>query len=209
MPDTEPHTRVRCTGTIGASSSPYEIFDYGFAIGSTSGDPIELAEQDSISGAVDVFHKSGGMKISNRCRLRDVKFQHIGADGSQDEPTVHYPYNSPGDATAGQRPSQVALAVSFRGPAAVHPVRGRFYVPTTEHTLDVDTGLIALVDAQAAADAARTLVDAVNTIMGALGFFAVVSKGDAVPVEEVRVGRVLDTIRSRRNAPLEGYVVGV
>jgi hypothetical protein len=68
------------------------------------------------------------------------------------------------------------------------------------------TGVIDLVPAQGVADSTRTLFENINTGLGAGAFVGIDSLQGAVAVRTVKVGRVLDTIRSRRRDLQEAYV---
>lgn len=114
-------------------------------------------------------------------------------------------------------PPQVALVVSTiannRGPGR----KGRFYLPAPSNEIDSDMRLSATTTG-AAKDAVTTFVKAVSdaidipldvtssTMLNISG--APAPSGSSQVVDHIEVGRVLDTLRSRRKSLLEEYVVG-
>lgn len=111
-------------------------------------------------------------------------------------------------------PGQVALAVGLttalargRGHA------GRFYVPCgmgSNAMPSVATGLVSSTIIGAATTSAISLINDINTAVGPGSRVCVFSKVGQlqVPVTGVRVGRVYDTVRSRRRSLPEQYVGG-
>lgn len=106
---------------------------------------------------------------------------------------------------------QLALAVSTttalargRGHA------GRFYSPAGVFTVDGTTGQINATEATGVLNSALTLCRDVNTILGAGSSLVVFSKiGQSVqPITGIRIGRVMDTMRSRRRSLNEDYLKG-
>lgn len=93
---------------------------------------------------------------------------------------------------------------------------GRMYLPCTNHKAAVD-GRITIVQAEAIRAAMITFLDAVNDV--GIGRITVYSRGRkeggtygpgaAHAVTGVRIGRVIDTQRRRRNHLAEEYVTGV
>jgi hypothetical protein len=207
----EAHTKVRMVGTLGPTAAPYETFSTGFAV-KFAGEMSDAVATDLVA-RVRTFFNSAGAQICGHAILRDVQIAHIAADGHQDTPTRHFLGTTQGGAPVNIRyPTQVALAVSLRGPAAVKPKRGRLYLPMPGHDLDLDTGAVVAAQATATANAFSTLVNGANTNMQVLGAAGAVigidTKDGVVPVREVRVGKVFDTIRSRRRDMLEAYLTG-
>lgn len=107
-------------------------------------------------------------------------------------------------------PAQVALGVSFTAGTRPNgtPLRGRCYLPPLEASAvsvggRIDAGIVTDV-----AECFATYFERLDALGVTVGVW---SRTLAVvqPVTEVRVGNVWDTIRSRRNAIPETYVVGV
>lgn len=106
-------------------------------------------------------------------------------------------------------PGQDTVAVSLRTALARGRGHvGRFYPPTGSQTPDGLDGLITAAIATTMSTSAATLVAAVNTAVGVGSRVVVFSKiGQSVePVTAVRVGRVTDTMRSRRAQLRENYI---
>jgi hypothetical protein len=141
--------------------------------------------------------------MTPNARLAGIKVARIGVDGKY--PVDHapgiYSYAPPvAGFGSGTSIPQVTLAVTLgtaspRGRAS----KGRFYLPPTTHAPAAD-GRIPTAIVETVADRAKTWVDAVNAVAEIDGVF-VMSKLDAGTtrrVDKVGVGRVLDTMRSRR-----------
>lgn len=149
--------------------------------------------------------------ISVAAKLDFVKFNQINpATGRYTLPTSNNDEQL--GLAAGVRPAapgQDSVAVSLR--TALPRGRGhvgRFYPPTgVPAPSDVD-GLISAAIATLMATSAASLISSVNTTVGAGAQVVVFSKiGQSVqPVLNVRVGRVVDTMRSRRAQLSENYI---
>lgn len=106
---------------------------------------------------------------------------------------------------ARQPPSQVALAVSLRGGTYPNgtPIRGRFYLPLP--LVDATNGLLASAAQAWALNGTIRLFNEMNDVYTFVPCVWSRKAGSLSPVEEVRVGIVCDTIRSRRNNTAESY----
>jgi hypothetical protein len=146
-------------------------------------------------------------------RLVSVKLNLIGTDGKYvKNETVEKDYATAvvGSYQAYPAP-QVALAITLdtdvrRGLAHL----GRFYLPGVGMPVSTD-GRLSLANAQKVGNAAKLFVDKLNADSNLAGWTVGVTsntrEGRQLPVRTVRVGRVLDTIRSRRSSLDEGYVL--
>lgn len=214
------HLKVIYSGTFGAQAAEAEIWSFGLSLGLGAGgaDPQAFINKESLTAAVESFKAAQDGFLAGATEpvvLRRTRLVYIGSDGltpkggdgayiQADSSTV--------SAAAGLRvfPNQVALAYTLETNSAGAVGRGRFYLP-----LPVAGGLEAdgrMSDAVRDAHVTRgkTLVDNLNAASAAAGFgrVSVASGGSALkgilpalyPVERVGVGRVLDTIRSRRGA---------
>lgn len=204
-----PHRKVTLAGTLG--TAPGEFFSFGFAMDEShftlGQDQVAFEE---IRGECIGFFTSPLSYIHPRAVLRQVKIAKIGADGRYvDGPIFDDSLASPGGAGgATLHPFQVSLAVSLvtdrRGPSG----KGRFYLPLPVAGV-TDAGLVSGDITQDVALRVATFLDAVANRNGAdTAQPAVVvasTKGFLSPVRGVRVGRVLDTIRTRRRSLEEQY----
>jgi hypothetical protein len=203
----EAYTRVSAIGVLGSVPAPYEIFSYSFAI-KHGGDALTALQQVAIGDAVSAFHGRQASRMAPQAVLTQVAFAHKSALGPQDQPTVRLPKATNGGLVGTVLPPQVTVAVSLRGPLAVSPIRGRFYIPLPIITLNPNNGLGDEGHIQSLADSALQLINEVNAA-GADLQVGIAHKTGVAPVTEIRVGRALDTLRSRRNAIKEDYRLSV
>lgn len=202
------YARVRLNGIIGPANSPYEIFSYGWNIGLASA--FTQNTQDQMVLAASDYHTNAATGIANLCRLREVAMSFVDPLNKQVGDTIRRVVDIPGGGPAAKYPPQISLRVSLGSGSRGRSNRGGFYLPLPGLVVDQNTGLISEADAQGVADATVGLVNRVNTILTTNdspgSFFSIVGKNGDVPVRVVRVGRALDTIRTRRNALNETYV---
>ncbi len=201
-----PHGRLVFEGVRGTVLAPRERWAVRLnllqAIPAASG----AAPQSALNALGTQWQTSFGQYLFSDCRLTSVKWAFIGADGRYTgAPVLSAPLDLAGSATTNRYPDQVALAVTLdtarRGPRG----RGRFYLPGIAVGLATD-GLIVDVMAKNIANSAATFVNAVNAAWPDNGGVAIASTFAEINlVTSVRVGRVLDTIRSRRSSLIEGY----
>lgn len=205
-----PHRRLTFRGVFGTLANPYEewtfrLNDVGIAGAS---DDLAAIAQVASQRFSETAAQTGGIRsiIRTHAVLTEVKCADIGADGKYTrDPGLAF-VNIAGQSTGGavQAP-QVALAVSLvtarRGPSG----RGRFYLPAPAFAVVPETGRISIPDADEASAKAAAFVKDLGNIPG-MGKMAVTSsKGFSSVVTAVRVGRVMDTIRSRRTSIAEDY----
>lgn len=185
-------------------------FDY-------SGEAVEVLLTHYVT-AITAFHQRVLSMISSRAKLDFVKLNKIGVDGHYaDQGNSHVRFLNPkisGGGPATAPPNQVALALTLttdvqRGPAN----KGRIYIPLPTCTV-MDDGLITDSEANVIMHSFRTLLEDISDTPGidsdSSPDVLVMSRKAGAPaaryVTGVRVGRVLDTQRRRRNALKENYV---
>jgi len=155
----------------------------------------------------------GGISIMNTARLESIKLNRIGTDGRYADPDSMehvYPTAISGGWNGTYAP-QVSIAATFatrvpRGRGS----HGRMYFPPTQplSALDTSDGRVAVSSAGVYATGVRELIIALNaryTAIGKVGVASDAGSGLFEHVTHVRVGRVPDTIRSRRSAQVEDY----
>lgn len=168
-------------------------------------------------GPALTFHGAASTGISPEAVLDMVKLAIVGADPNSpdraiylDDPEIAVVSQAGGGVVSGTPPPQLALAVSLmtarRGPTG----KGRFYIPLPELTVvPSDSFRISTIQAEGVRGTAQTFLNSLNLVnLGTANFpeVAVISsKGYATRVAQIRVGRVLDTMRSRRNKMPEAY----
>lgn len=217
-PTFTPHLRVIARGALGPQGGAWEEFSYSIAMG-TTGAALEVTEDYLADLAADVraFHARPDTNIAADARLTEIKVAHIGVDGKW----VGYAplYRWTGNVAGGRGPAglfmanapQVALACSLRTAAPGPRGRGRFFLPLPAVSANSVDGLIPAATANAVAGSLKTLVQNLNERPGlstnAMRTCVASTFGGIYPVTEVRVGRVLDTVRSRRADLQESYAV--
>ena len=148
--------------------------------------------------------------IAGYAHLRQVKLAWIGADGKYTrDPMIADGFDVPGGGGATPLyPPQIALAVSLntdrRGPTG----KGRFYLPSPA----IAMGLGYQISDADRDDVVNSTVTFLNDLanepgVDVLGLAPVVAstKGYNSLVTGVRVGRIFDTVRTRRRSLVENY----
>jgi len=165
----------------------------------------------SVANAVSAFHTTAGSMIDATCKLSYCKVNVVGTDGHYISPTTQETVfaDLAGPNSGGPlHPNQVALAVSWttgvtRGPAH----RGRFYLPMPSVVIGADT-LVTTTARDSVKTRATALLTALNAIRTDAKVAVFSRKSGAATnrlVQGVEVGRVLDTVRRRRNKLAELY----
>lgn len=141
--------------------------------------------------------------------LRSVKVSDIGTDGKLiGNAAVHVGLTA-GATNSGQFPPQVAIVASLGTGLRGSTHRGRVYIPlpsvSLTDSMQVDEASRGNIELQF-----KTFLDSVNAqYAGQMGVCVASSKGFNTKVTGVRVGDVLDTMRSRRRKLKEAYTVGL
>lgn len=108
-------------------------------------------------------------------------------------------------------PAQIANVVTLRTAAQRgRASSGRFYYPATGRVVSSDGRLSAATAAAVAVDA-TTLLNSLNAALPdwQVAVMSSIGTGTTRPVTHVEVGRVLDTMRSRRRSLEEERAVGL
>jgi hypothetical protein len=120
-----------------------------------------------------------------------------------------FPVGTTGANINGMLPAQNAVAVSLVAGVRDNgvPLRGRFYLPTLgQDTVEATSGVLLTSVQTAIAGGIRSFFNAL-TSQGHTPCVWSRTTGAFQPVTLMRVGNRVDTIRSRRNAGVEAYVV--
>lgn len=206
--------------TVIGSIFTEETFNWTLSLiprsGDSAGGPTEWGgDGPAVAAAIQAFHTTAPTGASTR--LQQIKIARIGTDGKyvDDAPWIH-DYGSPGISGGTDQtsvlPAQTALAVTLRSDRSRGLANsGRFFLPACGALVHPGTGLIEAQDAQTVADAATTMLSALNDLDGSwmVGIASDTRLGAFQPITRVEVGRVLDTIRSRRRSFPESYVASV
>lgn len=207
-----PHIRLSAIGRLSDSG---ERFSYGVNLGSTGPVTVPLtlnvpAYFADLAADVRAFHGSLGANISNQAVLELVKFALIGSDGKYTaDPRIVDLVDQAGSVSSVLPAPQTALAISLttgrRGPTG----KGRFYLPMPGVGVEAGPLTIPAVSRNQIQAAAAGFLNALNNRPGIDGIDVEVivasTKGTNTKVTGVRVGRVLDTIRSRRTSLGEDF----
>lgn len=158
-----------------------------------------------------------GPRISVTHKMKGIKLNRIGTDGNYADAVTHEQYHDgtlPGGSYASAPPAQLATVLTLR--TAVergHASKGRMYLPPVEGftgPLEAATGTATVINATRVATSGRNLILALHTAYAANGLGAArvgvasdIGGGTFRQVTAVSVGRVPDTMRSRRSKLLE------
>lgn len=154
-----------------------------------------------------------GIGISQRATLTSIKLNRIDTDGRYMDPdTMEHTYGTPPAGPVNVNPApQLTLALTLRGPnERAHAGRGRMYFPPTGTVTSVGTdGRVSVADALQHSKGGLNLLSAVadayltESVGAVAGIASRTGAGAFQPVIQVSTGRVVDTMRSRRNKQLE------
>ena len=208
------HNRLTVRGIFDGTP---EIWSYGMHFPSqvTGGPDIEPNDWNAtnVSAALAAFH--GSAIFGSKVRLTGWRGYQIGPDGRTVGNNLKVVELDPGTVGAGtyRYPPQVTTVVSFvaanRGPAKF----GRCYLPGPAANINITDSRMTASDAAAVCTAFKTLVESLLNAMYVSPLYVgeelvnVSRSGEGVfqTVETIRVGRVFDTMRSRRNKLVEDY----
>lgn len=224
-----PHYRVTMLGRLGGTNGS-EIWSAGFTLisaGSTTDEvpnglgPNDAVWDDIADDCADYFSRQT-TRLHQDAWLKMVKISRIGADGKYTHAPVEKVREVSGNTDLGVRfPNQCAAVVTLHTAGDLNRVKGRFYLPLPATNLESDGRLpAAIADGMEASSV--TFVDAINNQPGidVLGLVVgVASQGRHnsdgsvrqpprnYVVDGVSVGRVIDTMRTRRNKLAEARSV--
>lgn len=154
-----------------------------------------------------------GIGISQQCTLTSIKLNRIGTDGKYvDAETKEHVYSTPVAGAVNINPApQLTIALTLRGSnERARAGRGRMYFPPSISCAAAQNdGRITAGDALSYAKGGMFLLGAIDDayLTEGVGAVAGISSrqgtGAFQAVNHVSVGRVIDTMRSRRSAQLE------
>lgn len=215
MTYSDPHTYVTFGGTAFGGK---ETWQFGLRFGRQWGGRADL---QALQDAATTYIAASGTGISAAAKLEWVKVADINEDGHYDGdewPRVKDFTPVPGAVGAGDHVvPQASMCISLdtdqnRGLAHA----GRYYLPCTGIMAHTTDGGVTVADQAALLATTKTFLDKLQDIADDIGpnplhdtWLAVHSKvgtGAMHRVTHVRVGRVVDTIRSRRASLDEAYL---
>lgn len=159
----------------------------------------------------------GGLGVHVNARLTSVKLNAIGTDGRYaDDDTNEHIYTTPIPGGGSFNvPPQLATVVTLRTSAERgRASKGRMFLPVCEGFQLIETdGRAQASTATRVATATRTIFNEINAAyaaqvsgdeaIGRVGVASSIGAGTFREVTRVTVGRVTDTVRSRRNRQIE------
>lgn len=210
MPYPQTFARMQVSGSLFTAES----FSWSLSIAAPGGfeDWGVDVVPPAIVTAVRGFHEATS---GPPARLQIIKLNELDIQGHYlGDQTVFHDYGTtgvPGQTGNPVHPPQIALVVSLtteRSRGLAHA--GRFYIPCPAAPLQQD-GRITDSAATFIAQQASSMLNSINAALP--GDYQVVVASDVregaiQPVTGVRVGRVLDTVRSRRTSLAEEYMEG-
>ena len=197
---TPAHLRLTVSGIFGTLIAPYERWSFRVNFGVGEGPTALAALADA--GVANLAPILEGTKTV--CRITEVKAASILATGLYAADPEIRPVNLPGTGSGGAEIPQVAMVASLMTGRRGATGRGRIYLPMPA----ADAGAGGVFTQQFADTTALRVANFLNGVNSGLGFGNAVvasTKGYVTPIEAVRVGRVPDTMRSRRTSIPEGY----
>lgn len=200
-------------GRFGPAAAPVE--EWMFNIRTTAGAPLaEAAHQALARAAVDAWsahlrplHWSGVALTSvKHCEVAEGgKVVQDAGTGAYDQGEVEV--NLPGTgAVNAVYPPHIAMCVSLQTPRPGPSGRGRIFLPPPRAGLDNDGLVLADAFQAEVVGAAAAFIRAITAI-GKTVVVVSPRRSLMTAVTEVKVGRVLDTMRSRRGEMAENYKV--
>lgn len=166
---------------------------------------------------IQAHHANSSAYISSRAKLTFVKFNRVDVAGHYVDETTFLHEFAPvnGGAVDVHYPNQICIAITLTTAASRGlACKGRIYAPLPVAAVVEADGLISNAAATSIAGAYKTFVEALADVPGVdtanspgVCVMSKVGSGETRRVNGLRVGRVLDTQRRRRNALGENYVL--
>jgi hypothetical protein len=204
------HALLSFGGTLRGTD---EQWSCGLRFGGTiSAETVTQGECATLAGVLSTW-VNASTTIGQQAHLSWVKYNRLNNLGKYIEAqtnVIYYePAAEPRAVTVSTHPNQIALVASLetgfkRGLAHI----GRIYLPIPTASVGNDGRISTTAQDSAAADV-KTLIDALNNAlpMNTIMIMSKVREGETRVVTGVSVGRVLDTMRSRRTSLKESRVL--
>jgi hypothetical protein len=201
------HILTTFSGIFGAEGSAYEEWSFGLR---STGSVAAGAHSAAAIAASGAYRDNIVGIMPANVALTKVRVASVGTDGKVATTAggaylqADYVLTRAGSGPEINMPTHVACVASLKTVRADATGKGRIFLPWPAFTPGMDR-LLSESNAATVAAAVKGLLQQLNGISG-FGVVAVMSsKGYASNVTAVRVGRVPDTQRSRRNRRPEGY----
>jgi hypothetical protein len=203
MPYAAPHGLLTILGDAFTSTEEWQT---GIRLTGTS--PPTEAQFEALDDAVATFLGTGAVSFPVGRRFLGFKWAPQTVDGRYPEgaDSVEWFRLSPLSGTGAGGYPQIAVVLSLRtARPRGYASNGRMYVPCSQ-AIGSSDGRISAATALGIATAGATLIAAINDVgLGQAAVMSAVGAGRTEPITGVRVGRVMDTQRRRRNQLAEEY----
>lgn len=209
MPYPEEHWLITVGGDAWVQTETWQFGIRGRVEGTAKTVTDQQLLANALAAPTQAFYSDLNAKIGNVNRLLTVKAAVIDVNGhyKYKEAPGLYTYPTPVVGPSASIPyPQVTMAVTTgttvsRGRAHA----GRFYLPACAPVLDTN-GRVAVATVDAIEAVARTWILAINATaqVAACAVFSKLGTGTVWDITSVGVGRVTDTMRSRRRSLAEG-----
>lgn len=215
------HQMVTYSGVLGPSATPVEQWQFSLRLQDGAFNSAALSV--AAAAAMQPWNTSLAPIFSTNVHLTRVRIADIGTDGRVAK-TADAGY-SQGDwtglrsgtvASTTVLPPQCSVVVSLQSAAAGAVGKGRIFLPQTSHRPGVSDLLLSTTDQQAILTASKAFLDGViaattttpksRIVVASAGSSVTGQAGALYPVVSVRVGRAIDTHRSRRGDLVESHV---
>lgn len=206
------HTRVVFNGVIGTAAAPLEEWSFSvkFPAAAIPADGTDLVADGVATDLAAAYGTNMDTLFPSDVVLTGIKVSHVldtghvavRADGSYVQ--GEWAGEIPGLNTPVGLPLQTALCVSLSTGRAGPTGKGRFFLPWPSIDIEAATKSITEANAGFLATSVAGFLDSMSTVM-TYAPQVVSSKGYMSEVLGVRIGRVPDTMRSRRADLPEGY----
>lgn len=203
------HTRIELQGTVSTNRDIWSC-----SLSAPTQPDLEFVANATIEAFLaEVWNASGiGTNWSSQTSFTSVRASEVDAAGhivSTFTSTEELPED--GNGSSGQIPSECSIVCSLVTALAGGSHRGRIYLPPVcKDALDGD-GLLAVASRNSIADGMQSFLQALNLGLTGHGEVDVFSPtlGVLTPVVAIKVGRVVDSQRRRRNRIPESYTTRV
>jgi len=198
--------RLTLNGIFGPLTAPVEIFSFGMNLMNPIAPAGPANAIDSYAAAAQAFFGSAGSYIGEQCVLTQVKLAQINPAGTYLAPAEVRNVNTTGGANSGPiHPPQVAWVVSLNARTDTRHQKGRFYLPGPRVAIVGATQRTAQTAPGEVASTVQTFLRAINAVDSARPVIVASKSGLNTIVTSVRVGDVVDTMRTRRDKLRETY----
>lgn len=210
-------TRLSFGGTMCGGN---EIWSCSVHLGSGVGTPTTeeewfdfyLPKSSAIKDAVEAFIENTGSRVPADVVMNQVKLAHIGTDGKYLHEPIDMEASASGTTNTPYLP-QGSLVNSLVSDKWKDPGKyNRFYLPTLAPNTS-DLWRLSVAEQTAATAALQGFLQDINDVLAAdtpafTQYVVVASNtgtGSLMPATKVRIGRIIDTQRRRRNDLVEQY----